>query len=64
MTLSDFHSVGVSGPLQSFRRPRNVKCVLKALTKSFLVIGVLLVGGGFPHILAFDAVGDDMDYIT
>ena len=27
------------------------------------MIGVLLVGGGFPHILAFDAVGDDMDYM-
>ena len=37
MTLSDVHSVFVSGLLQSVQRPRDVICFLKVMTKRFLI---------------------------
>ena len=37
VTLSDFHFVGVSGPLQSVRRPQDMIYYLKAVTNSFCI---------------------------
>ena len=45
-TLSDFHNVGVSGPLKSIRRPRDV---IYILTNSFQTSIVLLL----THLLSF-----------